>query len=77
MQARLTRAKAKVRKASIPYRVPEHHELPDRLAAVNDVVLLIYNQGDIDVAYDRAVFFFDKDGVLIEHAISAPTDEDS
>lgn len=45
MQARITRAKAKIRNAGIPYRVPEHHELPERLPAVLDVVSLIYNQG--------------------------------
>ncbi len=45
MAARLTRAKAKITRARIPYRVPEHHELPDRLDTVIDVVTLIYNQG--------------------------------
>ena len=45
MQARITRAKAKIRAARIPFRVPEHHELPDRLPIVLDVLALIYNQG--------------------------------
>lgn len=45
MQARITRAKARIREAGIRYRVPEHHELPDRLPPVIDVVTLIYNQG--------------------------------
>lgn len=45
LQARLTRAKAKIRAANIPYRVPEHHELPARLSRVLDVILLIYNEG--------------------------------
>ncbi len=45
MAARLTRAKAKVARAGIPYRVPEHHELPERLGTVIDVITLIYNHG--------------------------------
>lgn len=45
MQARITRAKAKIKAANIPFRVPEHHELPDRLPPVLDVITLIYNQG--------------------------------
>jgi RNA polymerase sigma-70 factor (ECF subfamily) len=35
MAARLTRAKKKISAARIPYRVPEAHELPDRLNAVS------------------------------------------
>ena len=45
LQARLTRAKTKIKTANIPYRVPEHHELPDRLTRVLDVLSLIYNEG--------------------------------
>ncbi len=45
LQARITRAKAKIRDAGIPYRVPEHHELPERLGTVIDVVALVYNEG--------------------------------
>ena len=45
MAARLTRAKKKIAAARIPYRVPGPDELPDRLAAVLDVVHLVFTTG--------------------------------
>jgi RNA polymerase sigma-70 factor, ECF subfamily len=42
---RLVRAKAKIRAAGIPYRVPESAELPERIGAVMAVVYLVFNEG--------------------------------
>jgi len=45
MNQRLTRAKAKIRHAGIPYKVPEGPDIPARLNAVLSVIYLIFNAG--------------------------------
>lgn len=45
MKRRLTRAKAKIRAAGIPFAVPGERLLPDRLDAVLAIVYLVYNEG--------------------------------
>ncbi|HYC32996.1 MAG TPA: RNA polymerase sigma factor [Gemmatimonadales bacterium] len=42
---RIVRAKAKIRTARIPYKVPSRTELPERLEAVLHVIYLVFNEG--------------------------------
>jgi RNA polymerase sigma-70 factor (ECF subfamily) len=45
MAQRLVRAKRKISTARIPYRVPEPHELPERVNGVLRVVYLVFREG--------------------------------
>ncbi|GAA4880191.1 sigma factor [Actinomycetospora straminea] len=45
MSKRITRAKQKIARAAIPYRVPDAHELPDRLLGVAATVYFLFNEG--------------------------------
>src|SRR5687768_8613000 len=49
MGQRLVRAKAKIRDAGIPFRIPDAHELPARLDAVLEAVYAAYGTGWDDV----------------------------
>ena len=55
MAQRLVRAKAKIREARIPYRVPSPEELRDRLDGVLLVVYLIFNEGYLASSGDALI----------------------
>ncbi|WP_152360615.1 RNA polymerase sigma factor [Microlunatus speluncae] len=52
MGKRITRAKAKIKAARIPYRVPSGEDLPVRVAGVLTVLFLIFNEGYLATGED-------------------------
>ena len=54
MAQRITRAKAKIAKARIPYRIPGQADLAERLDGVLAVLYLIYNEGYLSSSADNA-----------------------
>jgi RNA polymerase sigma-70 factor (ECF subfamily) len=55
MAQRITRAKAKIKGANIPYRVPDEADLAERLAGVLAVLYLVYNEGYLASSGEAAV----------------------
>ncbi|MEV4808750.1 RNA polymerase sigma factor [Micromonospora avicenniae] len=55
MARRITRAKAKIRAARIPYRVPSADDIRERLAGVLAVIYLVFNEGYLAGDGDDAV----------------------
>ena len=52
---RLVRAKNKIQGAHIPYEVPPLSQLPERLASVQSVIYLVFNEGYIATAGDSLI----------------------
>ncbi|MDP3823358.1 MAG: sigma factor [Burkholderiales bacterium] len=54
MGQRLVRAKAKIKRAGIPFRLPEHEDLPERLDAVLEALYATFTEGWSDPAGTEA-----------------------
>ncbi|MTD15076.1 sigma-70 family RNA polymerase sigma factor [Nakamurella sp. YIM 132087] len=54
MAQRITRAKAKIKAARIPYRVPSADDLPARMTGVLAVLFLVFNEGYLSSGPDAA-----------------------
>jgi len=52
MGRRITRAKAKIKAARIPYRVPSANDLPARVSGVLTVLFLVFNEGYLATGSD-------------------------
>jgi RNA polymerase sigma-70 factor (ECF subfamily) len=55
MAQRITRAKAKIKAARIPYRVPDEADLQERVAAVMAVIYLVFNEGYLSSSAEHSV----------------------
>ena len=52
MGRRITRAKAKIKAARIPYRIPSREDLPARVTSVLAVLFLVFNEGYLATGAD-------------------------
>jgi RNA polymerase sigma-70 factor, ECF subfamily len=52
MGQRLSRAKARIQRAGIPFRVPDRDELPERLDAVLEAIYAAYSEGWAEIGED-------------------------
>jgi RNA polymerase sigma-70 factor (ECF subfamily) len=52
MGQRITRAKAKIKAAHVPYRIPAAEDLPERLDGVLTVLFLVFNEGYLATGAD-------------------------
>jgi RNA polymerase sigma-70 factor, ECF subfamily len=52
MERRITRAKAKIKAARVPYRVPSAEDLPTRVTGVLAVLYLVFNEGYLATSPD-------------------------
>jgi RNA polymerase sigma-70 factor, ECF subfamily len=75
MGQRLVRAKTRIRDAGIPFRVPDHEELPERLAAVLDAIYAAYTKGWNEVSGDGISELSDEAIWLGELTVSLLPDE--
>ena len=55
MAQRITRAKAKIKAAKIPFRVPDQDDVTDRLGGVLAVIYLVFNEGYLAGAGDDPI----------------------
>jgi RNA polymerase sigma-70 factor (ECF subfamily) len=65
MGQRITRAKAKIKAARIPYRVPAAEDLPARVSAVLAVLFLVFNEGYLATGPDTDPLRHDLTGEAI------------
>jgi RNA polymerase sigma-70 factor (ECF subfamily) len=72
MGQRLSRAKAKIKRAGVPFRLPEHDDLPDRLDAVLEAIYAAFAQGWSDPAGTEARRRnLAEDGIWLGHLVTA------
>ena len=68
MEQRITRAKAKIKTARIPYRVPSTEDLPARVSGVLAVLHLVFNEGYLSTGPDTDPVRHDLTGEAIRLA---------